>query len=267
LIQDTKPIKTPLPVLTRGKDDRGPSAQGDLIPPFPTIERIELPKGQFSVQMNDEITLVGHHFALDAGDPDKVTVTVQFITLRRPQPISVVVPADKRSDARITVTIPHQAGVFYPAGLYTVTASVMPKGKPLEERATNELPLMIAPRIMKINGTDLPAPPKPQQPPKPPISAKRVNVDAANGLGDATLTVTCNPDVLPEQRITLVVGDREIAAEAHATQTNSLKFLVKLISAGTYRLRLRVDGVDSLLIDRSDPEQPRFDESQQVNLK
>src|SRR6266571_3077091 len=43
LIESTRPTKTPLPVLTRGPGDSGITAQGDLIPPFPTIEEVVLP--------------------------------------------------------------------------------------------------------------------------------------------------------------------------------------------------------------------------------
>lgn len=258
LIESTRAARAPLPVLTRGKDDRGPIAQANLIPPFPTIERIDLPNRQISAQLNDQITLVGHHFALDTGDPSQVTMTVRFITTRLSQPISVTVPASQRTDTQITVTIPHQAGVFYPAGLYRVSTGVMPNGKPLEERVTNEFPLMIAPRLTQINGTNLPVPPA------PPISVGRVNV--VGNLGDATLNVTCNPDVLPEQAVSLLIGDRAIAAEAHAAQTNALTFVAKQITAGTFRLRLRVDGVDSPLIDRSNAARPKFDDSQQVTI-
>jgi hypothetical protein len=101
-------------------------------------------------------------------------------------------------------------------------------------------------------------------PPAAPIDVARVNV--VDGLGDATLTVTCRPDVLVEQPVVLWVGDRAVAAEEYAGQTDTLTFVARRIAAGTYRLRLRVDGVDSLLIDRSDPAQPKFDDSQQVTI-
>ncbi len=258
LIESTRAIRTPLPVLTQGRDDRGPSAQGDLIPPFPAIDRIDVPNGRVIAQLDDQLTLVGHHFALSTGDPLQVEVSVQFITTRLPQPLSATIPANQRTDTQITVTIPHQVGVFYPAGLYRVSTNVMPIGQPLETRTTNELPLMLAPVIIQINGGNLPAPPA------PPISVARVNV--VNGLGDATLQIKCRPEVVPEQSAALLVGDRTVNAEAHATQTDTLTFIARQIAAGTYRLRLRIDGVDSPLIDLSDPAQPKFDDSQQVTL-
>lgn len=257
LIESTRPTRTPLPVLTRGKDDRGPVAQGDLIPPFPAIDQFALPNGRTIAQLNDQLTLTGHHFALDAGDPTQVAVSIQFVTTRLPGLISAPIPVNQRSDTQIVVPIPHQGGVFYPAGLYLVSASVMPNGKPLEARTTNEVPLMLAPVIAQINGSGLPVPPA------PPISVARVNV--MNGLGDATLQIACRPDVLPEQTAVLLAGDRSVNADAHATQTSTLTFAVKQITAGTYRLRLRIDGVDSPLIDFSGAV-PKFDGSQQVTI-
>jgi hypothetical protein len=258
LIESTRSVRAPLPVLTQGKDDRGPSAQGNLIPPFPAIDRIDLPNGRSTALLNDPLTLVGHHFALNTGDPTQVAVSVQFNTTRLPQPLSAAIPINQRTDMQITVTIPHQAGVFYPAGLYLVSVNVMPTGKPLETRTTNELPLMLAPAIAQINGVNLPVPPA------PPISVARVNV--VNGLGDATLQIKCHPEVVPEQSAALLIGDRTVNAEAHTTQTDTLTFMAKQMAAGTYRLRLRIDGVDSPLIDLSDPTQPKFDDSQQVTL-
>lgn len=259
LIESGRLARTPLPVLTRGKDDQGPAAFGNLIPPFPTIDRIDLPNRQTTAQMNDQCTLVGHHFVLEHADPAKalkpadVTVTVQFITTRLSQPIVVNIPANQRSATQIRVMIPDQVGAFYPAGLYRVLVGVMPNGKPREERLTNEVPLLIGPRITQINTVNLPIAP-----------AAPINV-ARNNLGDATLTVTCLPDVLPEQAAALLIGDRAIVAEAHTSQTNVLTFIARQIAAETYRLRLRVDGVDSPLIDHTKA-QPKFDDSQQVTI-
>lgn len=267
-IESAQPTRTPLPVLTRNVD-----AQASLVLPYPEIEQIGLPNGKISVEMGDQITLVGHHFTLETGQPDQVTVTVKFNTPRLKDPIEVVVPSDQRTDTNINIPIPHQPNVFYPAGLYQVAASIMPIGLPEEARETNQIPLMLAPTILQIDDTDLPVPPN------PPISITRTN-------GDVTIQIKCNPEILmPEtpnadqlplaQSAVLLLGNRSIAAEEiqdrtasnhNLNRTNTLKFEVKNIEAGTYRLRLRIDGVDSLLIDLSDPAKPKFDESQQVTL-
>jgi hypothetical protein len=105
------------------------------------------------------------------------------------------------------------------------------------ERATNQLQLALAP------------------------SAAVAAAGAAPG--PVTLTATCAPEVWPGQRLTLLFGVNEIAADAHPAKTNTLTFAVDEIVAGTFRYRLRVDGVDSLLVDRS-VSPPVFDETQKL---
>ena len=59
LIESGRPSKTPLPVLTRGEDDRGVSAQGDLTPPFPAITEIIFPDQQVRALPGDTLRLNG----------------------------------------------------------------------------------------------------------------------------------------------------------------------------------------------------------------
>jgi len=258
LIQETKPVHSALPVLTRGPNDEGPSAQANLVPPFPTLESLILPDNQPAVQMNDSLTIVGHHLAGDDDLPSDVTLAVVLVNNRLEDPIRVDVPAAQRTDKTITMSVPHQGGVFYPLGLYALSVEVSPTASPEEKEISNDLALFVAPKILQINGINLP------NPSDPPVSIARTNIQ--DNLGDVTLTITCTPEVLPEQNVTLVVGDNEVAADTHATQTDAISFVLQAVEAGTYRLRLRVDGVDSLLIDRSDSIQPKFDESQKVVL-
>jgi len=278
LIQETKPVRAALPVLTRGREDEGPVARADLITPYPTLEQINLPNNQTAARLNDEITLVGHHLAGDRGDPTEVSLRALLIHQLLPAPIQIEIPDTKRTDRSVTFTIPHQAGTPYPAGFYQVSVQVEPNGKPEERRESNELALPVAPRILAINGTDLPAPPG------APISIPRTDPQE-NGLGDVILQIKCSPDVevlvedlAPErvdlkQSAVLLLGDRAITAEelpvrtvGHPDRIDTLTFRVNQIAAETYRLRLRIDGVDSFLIDRSDASKPKFDQSQRVTL-
>src|SRR5580692_5287815 len=59
LIESTRAVSAPLPVLTRGQADRGVTAQSNLLSPFPTIDSITMPKQQPSVLLGDTITLAG----------------------------------------------------------------------------------------------------------------------------------------------------------------------------------------------------------------
>jgi hypothetical protein len=258
LLESTRSARTPLPVLTQGPDDHGPVAQGDLVPPFPALESITIPGGRIMALLNDQITLAGHHLALDAGDPAQVRVAVQFVTSRLSHSPSGLVAQANRTDTQIKVTLPHPPGTYFPAGLYQVSVNVQPVGFPEQTRTTNSLPLMLAPTITKLSGTALPVPPA------APVSVARTSV--VNGLGTATLQVTCSPQVLPEQSAALLIGDQTVSANAHPAQTDTLTFAAKQMAAGTFRLRLRIDGVDSAIIDATNPAKPKFDDSQRVTL-
>ena len=69
----------------------------------------------------------------------------------------------------------------------------------------------------------------------------------------------------PEQRATLLLGSQEVIADPHAAQTNTLAFQAAGIAPGDYFVRLRVDGVDSLLVDKT-VTPPVFDPAQKVTV-
>ncbi len=140
----------------------------------------------------------------------------------------------------ITVQLPDEPA-NWPAGFYTLAAVVSRAGQP--DRTTNELPLSLAPGIVDI----------------------MPNPAARDGSGNVTLTVTCNPEVRPEQHAALLFGDREILAQAHPVQTDTLTFVVTDAPLGEHFVRLRVDGVDSMLVDRTITP-PVFDETQKVTI-
>jgi hypothetical protein len=83
--------------------------------------------------------------------------------------------------------------------------------------------------------------------------------------GNATVILTCEPDVRPEQRAALLLGSREVLRTPHATQTNTLTFVVTDVETGDYFVRLRIDGIDSLLVDRS-VTPPTFEPDQKVTI-
>jgi hypothetical protein len=225
LIESQKGAKSALPVLTRGAVDattqreRGVSVQGQLTAPFPTITSVIVPDRQPSAQLGETLTLEGHHL-------EGVNARVRFSNARLPAALEVP-PLAGGTATRLQVTVPNDPAQWV-AGLYTVAAQVQRPGE-TSQRTTNELSLSLAPSI----ATPLP------------LSVGR------DANGDATITVTCRPEVRPQQRVVLIMGDREIAAQPHPSQTNSLSFLVKKATPGTSFIRLRVDGVDSALVNRA----------------
>jgi hypothetical protein len=78
-------------------------------------------------------------------------------------------------------------------------------------------------------------------------------------------TVNSVPDVFPDQRASLLLGSTEILADVHASQTGTLTFQALDVITGEHFVRLRVDGVDSLLVDRT-VTPPVFDPSQLVKI-
>lgn len=221
LIESARAASAPLPVLTRGAGDTGPVAQASLDPVVSTISSIVLPGGRFSAQPGDKISIKG---ALLAGDK----VEVLFFHPLLDAPISVT-PAATSTATNIDVTLDPAAGAWA-AGWYSVAVSVTSNPGKASARVatTSQLPMALAPTL---------------------TSAMPVSATIAKGA--ATLKLKCSPDVLPEQRVTLLLGDQQVPAAARTAATGALQFPVAQAVAGQYLIRLRVDGVDSLLVDTS----------------
>lgn len=227
LIESRRPTRSGLPVLARGQGDSGITAQGDLSPPLPTLDAVTPPKNQPAVRLGEEIVLSGVHL-------DGTSVAVRLEHPLLPTPV-LLPPVAGGTATRLKVAIPNQPA-NWPAGFYRISVEVTRTGETFT-RTTNELPLALAPgATIAVAGT---AP------------------------GPVTLTATCAPEIRPGQRATLLLGSDEIAAAPHPAQTDTLSFILGEAVAGTHRYRLRVDGVDSLLVDRS-VTPPAFDETQKV---
>jgi hypothetical protein len=228
LIDSTQAARAPLPVLTRGAKDKGISAQGNLIPPFPTLDFVTPPNQQPSARLGDTITLSGSNL-------DGTNVGVVFKHPLWTAAVEVP-PQPGGTSTALAVTIPNQPSTW-PAGAYTIAIMVQRAAESFR-RSTGQLSLSLAPAIT-IAPTNAPA-------------------------GNIALSVTCSPQIQPGQQVSLLVSDQEIKAPAVAVPTATLNFSMTLTS-GVYYVRLRVDGVDSLLVDRS-VKPPLFDSTQMVTI-
>ncbi len=157
---------------------------------------------------------------------DGTNLAVRVTGSRLNQPIELPIESGNTA-TRLETTIPNQPGTL-PAGLYSIAVLVQRPGETFR-RTTNELTLALAPQIT----TTLPA------------SFTR------DGNGDATITLTVRPDVQPTQRVALLLGDLEIVAQPRTNQTSTVSFVVRSAAPGTYLVRLRVDGVDSEVVNRA----------------
>jgi hypothetical protein len=230
LIESTQLSRTPPPVLTRGPADQGFPSHGNLLSPFPALEEVILPNKQPSALLGDTLTLNGQNL-----DGTNLRVVFHHPLWASPQEIA---PLAGGTATQLKVTVPNTPALW-PAGFYTVAVLVQ---RPLEtyRRSTNELVFSLAPRVTIV----------------PPSTASASSI---------TYTVTCAPEIRPEQRAVLLFGDQETPADPHATQTATLTFVATNVAPGDYLIRLRVDGVDSLLVNRS-VTPPAFDPAQKVRV-
>ena len=65
------------------------------------------------------------------------------------------------------------------------------------------------------------------------------------------IPVSVSPEVSVDQRVALLIGSQTVLAEAHPARTDQLDFVIQEATPGEYLVRIRVDGVDSELVDRS----------------
>jgi hypothetical protein len=247
-------------VLQRGEEDQGNSSIAGVS--LPVLDTIRLPKGQSSASLGDELNIEGRN--LDG----LIAVRFALISSRANgfTPVSLVAPAIALSDKGVKITLPDDAAAqtAWLSGFYTVTAIVQ-RGQ--QTWSSNELPLSIGPTITQIQPG---------------------NVVARDANGDVSLTLTCTPEVRLarvddqhmrfDQTVVLLLGSgRQIAPKAPPAppaspapapkSTNTLDFVfhVEPNEVGTYLIRLRVDGVDSVPLDPQS-EIPQFADDQKLQV-
>lgn len=246
LIQSTRPVVTALPVLQRGKGDRGVASQPDLLAHLtvPTLEGIELvPAGggtRAAAELGDRLILTG---ALLGGD----AVFAVFSHPRLAKPIELPVDASS-TDTRVVVDLPAvsvsaapNTWPEWPAGHYTVSLKIRKTGK--ADRPTDERGLDIAPRLF--------APPQ------------------LSGAGSTlTLSVRCFPRVLPQQRVEVFVGSQPFVPQSFTQATDALTASIAGVepSDAPVPVLLRVDGVGSLAVRDRSAQPPQFDPQQLITL-
>jgi hypothetical protein len=230
LIDSTQPVRTPLPVLARGAGDKGITSHANLNSPYPALSTIGFAAGKTVAQLGDTLVLTGTSL-------DGTNIGVLFSHPLLAAPIEVA-PLPGANSTTVSVQIPLTPSTW-PAGFYVLLVMVQRPGETYR-RSTNQLSFALAPKI---------------------------TITPATAAGPAiTYTVTCTPDVWPTQRASLLLGSQEAPADAHTTQTSTLTFEAQGLTPGNFYVRLRVDGVDSVLTDRSTTP-PTFDSTQKVTVQ
>jgi hypothetical protein len=240
LIEARKPSRTPLPVLSRGPvdittgRDRGVMVEPSLLPPFPTILSVDPPDEQPAARLGETVRVAGHHL-------DGTSTVVRFAhrLLDDPNEITIGASTDQKG---IDVTLPSGAGAEqdWPAGVYIVSVSLIRPGD-TDPRESNVAAMLLAP-----------------EPQLPPTTVTR-NATTRR----VTVTLDVKPQLRPAQDAVLTLGGESGPVDAHATATSTLTFQLGDVPPGPQWVRLTVDGVESLLVDRS-AVPPTFDPSQSV---
>lgn len=235
LIDSQQATKSPLPVLARGKGDLGVFSV-----PSPSPELLEIvPAGSLpGAQLGTNLAFNGEN--LSGGG-----IMARFTNSMLNAPIEIV-PAGGGTDESLTVALPNAAAAMstWIPGLYV--ASLVVRRPPLPTWITNEIAFGLAPAIT-LNPTTAAA-------------------------GTLNLTLTCAPRIDARQRVLLLFGDKQIAPQTMTnpgdlTKPTSLTFQVPGVVAGTYPVRLRVDGVDSMpFLATGSPPKFAFDPNQSVKV-
>lgn len=225
LIEATRPASSPLPVLSRGEvepvfhRERGVMVSPDLVPAIPTLESI-VPAGQQPVaQLDRLITLQGHH--LDGSNREIWLGNTRFNVN------ATLAASGANLGASMELVIPASRAADFPVGVYEAFSRVVPPGE-THVRETNHLGFTLAPNI-----TNLP------------------QSIARNGAGNVLIKIEFTPQLRPGQRVTLLLGQREIVPKKFTVPAASLDFLIVAPDIGDYPVRLRIDGIDSPIVDRS----------------
>ena len=240
LIQSDASVRAALPVLRRGPDDRGPRALAAMPPRLRAIENLTLP-GLRGGRLGDLLRVD----ADGAGTETQLVFEHARSGLRQSLPLLADGP--RRWRAQLPAADAPGAAAAWAPGLYTLRLRASTLGQP--DRIGDPLPWMLAPRI-----------------------AVAPLVAAADA--DVALAIDCVPQLLPAQHagLRLLFGGQELAvdsvdtpADASLPSTVHATVPAAMAVAGVHAVALRVEGVDSLPVVRSEGV-PQFDPQQSVEL-
>jgi hypothetical protein len=243
LIQSDASTRSAPPVLQRGANDRGPVAQGA---PAPVLNSVRPAASDLlpAARLGEDLVVSGTH--LRSGG-----ATLQLDNARFAITQELPLAAAPTGAGQLTVHLPgvaEQASAMseWAIGVYTAAIRIADPNRPAW--MTNSVPVALAPLIAVS-----------------PLTA---------AAGALTVTVTCTPRLRPEQdsQARLLFGDTDVKPQSISTPANpadptTLTFSVPGVAAGTYVVRLRVDGIDSLPITVSgSPPKLDFDPQQTVTV-
>lgn len=246
LIESRRPHRSPLPVLRRGEEDRGPVAVAGPAPALLRVEAFlpasgEMAPGKPSAELGDILVLAGTNVSSEGA-----RLRFRHPLLDTPLELSPL-PGGSTSELRVALPAAAEPGIpaAWPPGFYTVELVVDRPGVPAW--TTNRIGFALAPVL------------GPLAPPSAPVGSQPFD-----------LTVTALPQVREEQRPILLVGAREILPTSVTTPpdpdaSTTAVFPVDELPPGPHVVRVRVDGADSIPVDFT-AEPPAFDADQTLEV-
>jgi len=237
LIQAQHPARSPLPVLSRGpvdavtKRDRGVVVNPGLLPPVPTLAAVVPPLHQPVARIGDTIDLQGHD--LDGTNREVRLVNDQFGV---DTVIAALPPPASGADALLQFTLGSSLAGTLPVAVYGITARVVRSGE-TDPRETNRLSLVLAPQMTNL-----------------PLAVTR------DGSGTASFSIDFVPMLHAGQTAVLALGQQEYRPKSAGSPSASLAFVVPNAPVASLLARLRIDGIESPIVDLSQdpPVTPTF---------
>jgi hypothetical protein len=233
LIEAQQPTRSPLPVLSRGEPftsltgerrDRGIEVTPSLLPPLPTLTAALPPARQPVAAIGDTIVLQGHHLE---GSSREVLLTNDRFAIEQTIPALPPTSPAVGTDALIEFSLEDQSAAL-PVGVYRVAARLLRPGES-EPRQTNRIAMTLAPEITNL-----------------PLTVSRA------GDGSASFAIEFTPALRDGQTALLVLGQSEYLPQASpGSPPTELSFVIPDAPPGSHLVRLRIDGIESPIIDLS----------------
>jgi hypothetical protein len=232
------------PVLRRGREDPGrPEREGADVfgggNPVPTLTDVLFPPDRRAARLGESVVLVGK--SLDRPLPQAVLIRPEL----HPDPIRLPVARERADRFRLDLPAETPQGPNLRAGTYGLVLQFEVQNN--DGVSTTRVALPIAPTLARTAATR----PMPG--------------------GDVTVTVDVTPGVLARrQQVLLLMAGRAMPATlpdpVPDTPLARLTFRPGPVPAGAYPARLRVDGVDSVLVTRDANGRPVYAADQVVNV-
>jgi hypothetical protein len=237
LIQAQRAARAPLPVLSRGRvdpvtlRDRGIVVDPGLVPPVPMLTAVVPPLHQPVARIGDTIDLRGHD--LDGANREVRLVNDRF---QIDAVIPAVAPPANGAGGLVQFTLDASLSATLPVGVYSATLRVVRPGE-TDARETNRLTMVLAPQMTNL-----------------PLAVTR------DGAGAANLSIDFVPALRDGQTVVLSLGQNEYLPQATGSPPTSLAFAIPDAPAASLLARLRIDGIESPIIDLSQepPATPAF---------